>query len=436
MTTDSTGGNGAVKGPAPCLALVADDLTGAADAAAAFAGRRFSTLVALTTGAAPPTSVVARFSGGRDLPQNEATRLTRWAIQSLRAHLEPDRWFLKIDSTLRGHPGPELATAMAELGLERALVCPALPTEGRTVVDGRALVAHRSLIGSPAADVAPPVVADRLRGHVVGSIDHLSLDELVDDPSALASRLAALGRGVLVVDALSDRDLRRIAAAALSVGPLLLCGSAGLANGVAAALAERLDARLDAGPPPLRMPVADKPILVVAGSHHPATSRQIDRLAASGALVVRPPRLAPEVDEAELAEHARTLATGLAAGRTTVLTAIGCPDVRLGGAAIADRLARIGGDPRIVEAAGGLVVTGGEAAAAFLRVTGATALHLGGEVQPAVPWGIMDGGTVTGLPVATKAGSFGADETLVDCVAFLLGRRAIEAPDRGPTRPS
>jgi uncharacterized protein YgbK (DUF1537 family) len=42
----------------------------------------------------------------------------------------------------------------------------------------------------------------------------------------------------------------------------------------------------------------------------------------------------------------------------------------------------------------------------------------------------MVGGDLSGLPVATKAGSFGDDETLVDCVAFLLGRSPVEASDR------
>ncbi len=430
METDTARCHWAPEGPAPHLALVADDLTGAADAAATFAARGFLTVVALGPGPVPPASVVARFSGGRDLPENEATRLTRRAVRSIRAHHEPDRWFLKIDSVLRGHPGPELATTMAALGLERALVCPALPTEGRMVVDGRLLVADRPLSGSPFGDATPLVVADRFRDHIAGTIDHLTLDELVNDPPAVAARLAALDRGVLVVDAHTDGDLRRIAEAALSAGPLLLCGSAGLAQGVAAALAERLGGRLDSPPPWPRMLAADKPILVVAGSHHPATARQIDRLAATGALVVRPPRLVPDENETSLGDLSRKLATGLAAGRTTVLTAIGCPDVRLGGAAIADRLARIGGHPRVLEAAGGILATGGEAAAAVLRVAGATALRLGGEVQQAVPWGIMDGGGFSGLPVATKAGSFGDDETPVDCVAFLLGRSPLEASDR------
>jgi hypothetical protein len=151
VETDPARGHCAPEGPAPRLALVADDLTGAADAAATFAARGFLSVVALGPGPVPPASVVARFSGGRDVPENEATRLTRRAVRSIRAHREPDRWFLKIDSVLRGHPGPELATTMAALGLERALVCPALPTEGRMVVDGRLRVADQPGLVRPSA---------------------------------------------------------------------------------------------------------------------------------------------------------------------------------------------------------------------------------------------------------------------------------------------
>nr|MBA3414225.1 hypothetical protein [Chloroflexia bacterium] len=110
---------------------------------------------------------------------------------------------------------------------------------------------------------------------------------------------------------------------------------------------------------------------------------------------------------------------------TVVVTAIGCPDVRLPGAAIAERLAGIAARPDLLTSAGGLVATGGEVTAALFRAAGATALHLGGEARPAVPWGILEGGVAAGLPVVTKAGSFGDVSALADAVAFLHGAEPV-----------
>ena len=417
---------------APRLAIIADDLTGAADAAAAFASRGFPTVVALTGTPSTPASVVARFSGARDLPEADAIRLARMAVKAIRASGEPERWYQKIDSVLRGHPGPELATTMAALGLERALVAPALPAEGRTVVGGRVFVDGRLLPDSSFGGRISASVADHLRRPIAGRIVHLSPEDLDEGLPALAARLAECDRGVVVADARNEADLCLLARAALAAGPLLLCGSAGLANAVAAALAEgSIDV---AAPPSPSRPAASRPILVVAGSHHPATGRQIDRLAAAEALVVRPPRLAPDEDGAAIARLSRDVAAGLAAGRTVVLTAIGCPDVRLSGAAIADRLACIAAQPEILGATGGLVATGGEVAAALFRAAGATALRLGGAVRPAIPWGVLEGGAATGLPVVTKAGSFGDDRALADCTAFLRGADPPEAASTQPVK--
>jgi uncharacterized protein YgbK (DUF1537 family) len=412
--------------PAHRVAIVADDLTGAADAALAFASRGFTTHVALAPAGPPSAAVVARFSGGRDLPEAEAVRLAEVAIRAIRANGEPEIWYQKIDSVLRGHPGAELATGMAELGLERALVAPALPAEGRTVVDGRLRVRGRPLTGSPLGTRTSPLVADRFRAHVGGPIVHLSAKDLDDGPSAILARLAECDHGVVVADGRDDADLLLLARTALTEGPLLLCGSAGLAQAVAATLAAgRIESDARSSPP---RPSATRPILVVAGSHHPATARQVGRLEADGAIVLRPTRLAPDDDPSALGELALDAAAGLAAGRTVVLTAIACPEVRLSGAAIAERLAGIAARPEVLAAAGGAIATGGEVAAALFRAAGATALHLHGGVRSTIPWGVLEGGIAAGMPVVTKAGSFGDDRTLTECAAFLRGAESSAAP--------
>ncbi len=53
------------------------------------------------------------------------------------AGVDPDcRVYKKIDSTLRGNPWVELGAVMRELDVDRALVRPAFPEQGRTVSQG------------------------------------------------------------------------------------------------------------------------------------------------------------------------------------------------------------------------------------------------------------------------------------------------------------
>jgi uncharacterized protein YgbK (DUF1537 family) len=64
----------------------------------------------------------------------------------------------------------------------------------------------------------------------------------------------------------------------------------------------------------------------------------------------------------------------------------------------------------------GLVVTGGDAARALVDALDATAIDLRGEVIDGVPLGMLVGGPANGLPIVTKAGGFGDDDTLVQSV--------------------
>lgn len=115
------------------LALIADDLTGALDAAAAFCADGLSVVVAtrpeaysaaLDTGA----EVVALSTNSRDGSAQEAqARVARAVAQSAGRRI-----FKKIDSRLKGYVAAELAP-FADVPL---LVAPALPAFGRTVENG------------------------------------------------------------------------------------------------------------------------------------------------------------------------------------------------------------------------------------------------------------------------------------------------------------
>jgi uncharacterized protein YgbK (DUF1537 family) len=161
------------------------------------------------------------------------------------------------------------------------------------------------------------------------------------------------------------------------------------------------------------------PILVVAGSRHEATARQIDVLRESGVPIVRlaqnlidDPARGVDDTVAEVAAH-------LGAGRSMVLTTLGLAPSSRGEHVVAARLAQIVAASEVNAQVGGLVLTGGDVAAAVTSTLGATALWLRGEIASGIPWGRLEGGCLHGSSVATKAGSFGDDNALLACVSHL-----------------
>ncbi|HET6317500.1 MAG TPA: four-carbon acid sugar kinase family protein, partial [Chloroflexota bacterium] len=117
------------------LAILADDFTGACDAAAPFAAAGASTLVTLGLPAEWPAGadVLAVDLDARAASDLEARRRMAEAAARLRTEAQ---LFVKIDSTLRG-PVAALIEGALEGSLARhAVVAPAFPEQGRVYVNG------------------------------------------------------------------------------------------------------------------------------------------------------------------------------------------------------------------------------------------------------------------------------------------------------------
>ena len=212
--------------------LLADDLTGALDSAARFAGR-FGT-VPVAWAEQPDAGVLALDSDSRDLPQAEAERRVAALAPALAG---ADLAFLKIDSLLRGHIAAELAVCMAAGQYNAVAIVPAFPAQGRITRHGRQL-AHGSDVG---VDLAGQLAA---RGV----------------PVALRRPGDALPPGVSYWDAETDADLAEIAT--MARGRVLWCGTGGLAGALGGAI-PTLSARLP------------RPAFALIGSNHPAAIAQL-----------------------------------------------------------------------------------------------------------------------------------------------------------------
>ncbi len=425
----------------PDTVILADDLSGAADCGIACATAGHETIVVLGERPDEPDcrvlSIDADTRGrGRDAAAAETARLAR-------LHAPPGRLlFRKLDSTLRGHVAAELAALLSvrrEAGPAAILLAPAFPATGRTTRGG-----VQRLDGVPLQDTAvwrhermagtaflPAMLAPAgLRTTLVG-LEQVRADGL----ASLVGRLAADPEvDVLACDAETDDDLARIARAGFGLGTSLVwAGSAGLAAGLAGLLprAAPAESRLN---PVVPHGAAEGPVLFVVGSLSAVSARQVAALSALPGvepLVVASGVLRGGEGSAAWRDAEDALDRALGSGRDVVvsLAAEADADPREG-LALCHALARLVAPHagRI----GALVSTGGETARAVLLAFGATGLRLRGEIEPGVPLSFTEGGRA--MPVVTKAGAFGRDDTLLRCRAVLRDARP-PLPFRPEPRP-
>ena len=381
------------------VTIIADDLTGACDAGALFAGRAPVPILIGTLAAAADWPAVAVDTKSRGLEAAEAAALMRRTAAGLAVRLASGIVFKKIDSTFRGPIAAELAALLETIRTSTVLVCPAFPAEGRTVLNGMLLVdgvpAHETPVGLDPAYPGP--LSDLLdilsrEGTPGIPVTLLPLKEVRGGAEELRRGLQGR-RGIRVADAETDADLEALARAGLAQGSLLLAGSAGLAGAVSAALG--LTSRPVACPAPGAW-------LIVAGSRHPSTRAQIAVLEAAG---VAGARVSPTGET--------TLDSVIAALRSGKPAFVASPDGP-GGAdeKTAATLAAL--SVRAMIASPSIVaIAGGETAHAFMHAWGATRLELDGAPAPGLALGRLvatDGST---LSVLTKAGGFGSPELLL-----------------------
>jgi 4-hydroxythreonine-4-phosphate dehydrogenase len=400
----------------PRIAILADDLTGAADTAAGMlaVGRPWVTWRGShgTIGWHDEDRVVAIDAGTRQAPAADAGNSVR-GLATLFRTAGFARLYKKIDSTLRGHIGIEVKAALDGWhDRSLAVVAPAFPAMGRTTVDGRQRVADVPLDVSSLADTltsaAVPVTMASLADVRSGALD------------CLFQARADAGSGAVVCDAVTDDDLAAIAAAGAALEERVVwVGSGGLAR--------TLFTGGEPSPAQLRTSDAAQtlPVLVIAGSLAAISGVQASRVAAEGAMPVTV-LMQGQSSRSSALDCIREIQHHLLTGVDVVVT-IGCQPHTTTAAdpTLVDRLA--GMLESCSSLIGGVVATGGDTAAALLKHWGIGGLRLIGEVEPGVPIGLAVGSRA--LVVALKAGGFGSDGTLAAARAAVRSlQRCRPAP--------
>lgn len=117
------------------IAVVADDLTGAAELAGI--SLRYGLKVELYTGEVTATDadIMIVSTDSRSLKKDAALKITADVLNQL-LELKPEFIYKKIDSVLRGYVLDELKVQMQLSGKSKAVVLPANPSLGRTISNG------------------------------------------------------------------------------------------------------------------------------------------------------------------------------------------------------------------------------------------------------------------------------------------------------------
>lgn len=393
--------------------VIADDLTGATDIGIAFSSSGFRTIVLLGSEQQEiddaEVAVVALKT--RTSPVDQAVRQSLTATDWL-VDWGAERFYFKycstFDSTNEGNIGPVLDALMHRLGLPKSIVVPAFPSNGRTVRSGRLFVNGVLLEESPMRDhpltpMRMSRIKDILGPQTSQSVGEITSELVAEGPAALRNAVKASPATHVVIDAVTDEDLRVIATGTSDLD-LLLSGGSALAGHLAPG---------KRSPKPLSQPAIVGKSLVIAGSASAQTQAQI----AHGrehlpTLEINPARaaadpngeiasaldwlhqlpneaiplihLSQEADRPADAAVAETVATTL----ERVLAGIASASVR---------------DFGVTR----LIVAGGETSGAVVTAMGVTRLEIGPIISPGVCWAFGSGPHTAPVALALKSGNFG-----------------------------
>ncbi|MBS1205343.1 MAG: hypothetical protein H6R25_2242 [Proteobacteria bacterium] len=400
------------------VVILADDFTGANDAGVSLAQAGMHVEVALTAGYASQAQALIYNSDSRALTALDAAARIHALTAEISTHYAP-RWLVKkIDSTLRGNVGAEVAAMMQTLQAAAAVIAPAFPQAGRTTHNGQCYVQGVLLTETEfASDPKTPVQSADI-GNLLAL--HSSAECRYLQPAQLAEALAQATMDVpqlLIVDAQTDADLDLIVAQATRAATTpLLVGSSGLCDALARHLAPQK-------PPAL---------LAIIGSMSEIAQQQLEQAATHP----RVTRLLIDADAAlgaESVSYRQAIITALCAGGHCLVHT--CPDVqarhqiaalcaRRGlsrselGEQICAFLAQLTREVLSEVTPAALYLSGGDVAVAVAQALGASGFHIQGRAAGCVPWGYFTG-CEWQRPVMTKAGGFGDKTTLLKVLHFI-----------------
>jgi uncharacterized protein YgbK (DUF1537 family) len=332
--------------------------------------------------------------------------------------------YKKIDSSLRGNLGAELQ-AFVDVFRRPVVVCPAYPEYQRAMVNGHLLIRgvpvdKTKFATDPVSPVRSSDIGKIIAWQITEKVAKIPLISVRKGSCALTRtirRFRKRGFRIICADAENRTDLKNIAAACLQ-SRAIPCGSAGLAEEVAVILH-----------------TARPKIMVLSSSTNEATLKELQRSARDARTLLIRAKAALLVGNSrrrEISRIRRLAEQGLESHDIVLICSalyqndfdpdlISQASRRLGDP-IASGLTAAISPLALSGIVDGVLLTGGEMAAAFLKSIQASELRLEKEILPGIPLSTVVVGRGGGLKIVTKAGGFGSRGSMRQILDYLVSR--------------
>ena len=406
------------------LGCIADDFTGASDMAAFLKEGGMRTL--LLNGVPKASEKTDYAADAIVIALKTRTAETKAAVS---ASLEALRWleghgcrhfYIKycstFDSTPEGNIGPICDAAMEYLNVDRTLICPALPVNGRTVADGNVYVHGIPLQESSMKDHPLTPMRDCNLKRLMEAQSRYTCREIGRDwhTADVESEQSSGVRCYIIPDCQTDRDAEEIVQA--FGGWKLLTGGSGLAKPLARFLLENQK----------KEQAAELHPLLLAGSCSVATRNQIAAFQAGGgkSIQITPAQLcSPSFDTVKLWQAAEAMLT---AGPVLVYSSAAPEQVeedRRKYGDVSDKIEKTMASLAASAASSGvpgIIAAGGETSGAVTGALHQDAFWIGESIAPGVP--LMVPVKNESLCLVLKSGNFGDKDFFAKALSVIEER--------------
>jgi uncharacterized protein YgbK (DUF1537 family) len=417
--------------------IIADDFTGSNDVGVQFAKKGLKTLVITRLAdvyrTVQETDVLVIDTESRALTEDQSYhKVSEVAKACKKAGIQSI--YKKIDSTLRGNIGSELMAVKDIYDPFLVVVVPAYPKNGRITIGGFHLL-DKTPIGEseiaydpefPNGESHVPTIIQRQTRLKVG---HINLSIVTKGAQFLHKEILKrreLGDQILVLDAVTQNNLKTIADAIAAIKiPCLCSGSAGLAEEIPDAFGLTKEQR--------------RSVLFIVGSLSSVTFNQILRLNN----LFNPLIIEFDVKQILNGEESRideinkimkNVQQAFGEGRDAVICLARSDEslknlwnffekysfrkeeiIEISLYSLGEITSKLLDDVRV----NGLVLTGGDTSMRVLNALGVVKTEVVKEILPGIPLIKIVGGKYDGRFVVTKAGAFGHEYALIEVLNYL-----------------
>lgn len=408
------------------LAIIADDLTGAADTGVKFC-TYFNPSYLLSYKQIDMCHCLTYPKALTVYTESRSALIEEARFQVTQATVGLEKWkpkivYKKIDSCLRGNIGVEIDTIMKNLNYQLCFIAPALPDEGRTTVHGIHKIYDKPVADTEIGnDPVNPVKESRLpdivscQGHF--RVGHIDLDIIKKGVSSVYNKIVGFtqtGVQIITFDTVTQYHLDLIIRLYKKLPNVLLAGSAGLAK----SLVQHMPPYKRVEQPGTALNTADKGhLLMVCGSTSERLSTQIEKLIRTcpcEQLIIDPQLLINKNDNTSW-KRLITIASNILIKKCLIIRT----GARIKNTEVSDTNVYVKGLAKIISGVarnskpGGLFLSGGETAVTILEDLAPFPIQLHAEIINGLVLGTLKGGPYDNTCVMTKAGAFGPDDTLI-----------------------